>query len=122
MNEPFINEYKTQKTKNIARVCNALQRNQPAGAGRGVKMCANVAALPPDTADLLVQRYIERPLTLDGYKFDLRVYVAVTCLDPLRVYVYEDGLVRSDPRSPPPLPLPLPPPLEHPSLNKPPHI
>jgi len=31
---------------------------------------------------------------LDGYKFDLRIYVALTCINPLRIYVYEEGLVR----------------------------
>ena len=27
-------------------------------------------------------------------QYDLRVYVVVTCLNPLRVYLYEEGLVR----------------------------
>jgi len=33
-------------------------------------------------------------LTLEGHKVTLRVYVAVTSLDPLRLYVYHNGLVR----------------------------
>ncbi len=41
--------------------------------------------------DVLLQHYIDKPLLVNGHKFDLRVYVAVTCLDPLRVYVYEEG-------------------------------
>lgn len=57
-------------------------------------MVTDVRNIPPDTINLLVQHYIERPLTINGYKFDLRIYVALTCLDPLRLYVYEDGLVR----------------------------
>jgi hypothetical protein len=29
-----------------------------------------------------------------GYKFDMRIYVAATCFDPLRCFVYTDGLAR----------------------------
>ena len=34
------------------------------------------------------------PHTLNGLKYDLRIYVLVTCFDPLRIYVYDEGLVR----------------------------
>ena len=44
--------------------------------------------------DVLVQRYLRRPHLINGFKYDLRVYVLVTSFDPLRVYLYEDGLVR----------------------------
>ena len=33
-------------------------------------------------------------MLLDGYKFDLRIYVALTSIVPLRIYIYEEGLVR----------------------------
>lgn len=35
-----------------------------------------------------------QPFIMDGFKFDLRIYVLVTSCDPLRVYVYKDGLGR----------------------------
>ncbi len=35
-----------------------------------------------------------QPLLLDGFKLDLRVYVLITSCNPLRIFVYKDGLVR----------------------------
>jgi hypothetical protein len=47
-----------------------------------------------DHDSFVVSRYIENPLLLNGHKFDLRIYVAITSYEPLRVYVYREGLVR----------------------------
>ena len=31
---------------------------------------------------------------MNGYKFDMRIYVAITCINPLRIYIFEEGLAR----------------------------
>lgn len=41
-----------------------------------------------------MSRYIDDPFLIDGYKFDLRIYVAVISLHPLKIFVYDEGLVR----------------------------
>lgn len=44
--------------------------------------------------NFLASRYVANPHLINDLKYDLRVYVLVTCFDPLRVYMYKDGLVR----------------------------
>ena len=64
----------------------------PPLTGRGISIISHAHQLPRD--DMVVSRYIARPLLIDRYKFDIRIYVAVTSFYPLRVYVFEEGLVR----------------------------
>ncbi|KAL3116117.1 hypothetical protein niasHT_007417 [Heterodera trifolii] len=66
----------------------------PASArGTGISIVSRFDLVPPKAA-LVAQHYIERPFIINGAKFDLRIYVYVTSYDPLRVYVYDEGLVR----------------------------
>ena len=49
--------------------------------------------LPADEP-IVVQRYLPNPMLIDGLKFDLRIYVLLVGIDPLRIYIYEDGMAR----------------------------
>ncbi|XP_072274123.1 tubulin monoglutamylase TTLL4 isoform X2 [Pyxicephalus adspersus] len=66
----------------------------PASArGMGIQVIHKWSQLPKKRP-LLVQRYLHKPYLISGSKFDLRIYVYVTSYDPLRVYMFTDGLVR----------------------------
>jgi len=38
--------------------------------------------------------YVSKPHLIRGYKYDLRLYVLVTSFDPVKIYMFRDGLVR----------------------------
>jgi hypothetical protein len=40
------------------------------------------------------QQYVSSPLTLDGFKFDLRIYVVLTSLAPLEAWLCREGIAR----------------------------
>lgn len=65
--------------------------------GRGIRLirdAAHLVATLPKGESAIVQEYLDKPLLIEGYKFDLRIYVFVLSYNPLRVFVYDDGLVR----------------------------
>ncbi|XP_068618971.1 tubulin polyglutamylase TTLL5 isoform X2 [Battus philenor] len=61
--------------------------------GRGIYIVNNPEQIPKGE-NVVVAKYIDKPLLIGGHKCDLRLYVCVTSVDPLLVYLYEEGLVR----------------------------
>ncbi len=61
--------------------------------GKGIFLFKNMDDIDPQEPQV-VQRYIPRPHTLGGYKYDLRIYLLVASVEPLRLFVYKKGMAR----------------------------
>lgn len=61
--------------------------------GKGIFLTRRLEDINP-TQHCVVQRYLSRPYLIDGLKFDLRIYVLVAGVDPLRIFIFRDGLAR----------------------------
>lgn len=56
--------------------------------GRGIHLVADVAAAKVNEA-MVAQRYVANPMLVEGYKFDLRLYVLVTRVQPMEAWIYK---------------------------------
>nr|XP_039251875.1 tubulin polyglutamylase ttll6-like [Styela clava] len=61
--------------------------------GKGIFITRNPKDIKPGE-HMICQQYLTKCFTIDNYKFDLRIYVLVTSCDPLRIFVYKEGLAR----------------------------
>eukprot|EP01052_Picozoa_sp_SAG31_P011568 SAG31_NODE_657_length_13108_cov_3.079330_14_plen_709_part_00 len=72
----------------------AMWMQKPSGSknGLGIKVFKGVRQ-PPKKRGLLIQRYVQPPFLVDGLKCNFRLYVIVTDLDPLRLYIFDDAMI-----------------------------
>ncbi|TDG97738.1 hypothetical protein EPR50_G00211180 [Perca flavescens] len=61
--------------------------------GKGIIITKSSKEIQPGE-HMICQVYISRPFIIDGYKFDLRIYVLVTSCDPFSIFMFKEGLAR----------------------------
>ena len=61
--------------------------------GQGIKLINKKDKLKKKKG-YLMSEYIKNPHLINGLKYDLRIYILVTSYDPLKIYMYKDGLCR----------------------------
>ncbi len=61
--------------------------------GKDIMLTRSLDEIDPHEPNI-VQRYMHKPHLLGGYKYDLRLYVLLTSVNPMRIYLFREGLVR----------------------------
>ena len=63
--------------------------------GRGIYLVRRFEDIECKPGDQLVaQRYMAKPYLIDNLKFDLRIYVLVFGVEPMRIFMFKEGLAR----------------------------
>ncbi|OMJ86723.1 hypothetical protein SteCoe_11735 [Stentor coeruleus] len=82
----FTLKYYEMDCQWIVKPCNSSQ-------GKGIFILESLNTLDLD-GGCIVSKYIENPLLLNNLKCDLRLYILVTSFEPLKIFIYEEGLAR----------------------------
>ncbi|KAJ8315411.1 hypothetical protein KUTeg_007561 [Tegillarca granosa] len=90
----YVAEYSRLKQQHHdSKTLNWICKPADLSRGRGIFVFRDISELQYDCT-AVVQRYISNPFLIGGYKFDIRIYVAVPSFHPLSIYVYQEGIVR----------------------------
>eukprot|EP00039_Didymoeca_costata_P001589 m.53539 g.53539 ORF g.53539 m.53539 type:complete len:1039 (-) comp10871_c0_seq3:472-3588(-) len=92
----FLKYYESEKSNDPESQSTWIYKPAAGRQGRGIFLFQDINDLAYESipGSAVVQRYIHNPLLINGYKFDLRLYVVVTSYHPLKVYMFREGLAR----------------------------
>ena len=88
-------EYNYKKYKKAIWIVKPVNMSR----GRGVHILKGDAEFKhllkkSSNINVIISRYIDRPHLINKKKYDLRIYVLIVSFCPLRIYLYNNGLVR----------------------------
>jgi tubulin polyglutamylase TTLL6/13 len=72
---------------------NFIMKPEAMSQGKGIFITKKFDTIDPNE-HLVVQKYVKQPLLIDDYKWDFRVYVLVTNVQPLRIFWFRGGIAR----------------------------
>jgi tubulin polyglutamylase TTLL4 len=79
----FLNDRETNNYKDMF-----ILKPTNSSCGRGIKVIGKKDPVSKRSG-YLVSKYLAKPHLLRGFKYDLRIYVVVTCYEPLKAYIFK---------------------------------
>jgi tubulin polyglutamylase TTLL4 len=70
-----------------------IMKPSDSSCGKGIKIIGPKTQVNKKS-NYVVSQYISNPHTINGFKYDLRIYVVVTSFEPLKIFLFKEGLVR----------------------------
>ena len=70
-----------------------IMKPSASSCGRGIKVIGKKQDVKK-RGGTIVSKYVSKPHLIRGHKYDLRLYVCVTSFEPLKIYLFSEGLVR----------------------------
>lgn len=70
-----------------------IMKPNAASCGKGIRVIGKRQNVNKRSG-YIVSKYVSKPHLIKGFKYDLRLYVLVTSFDPVKIYLFKDGLVR----------------------------
>lgn len=101
----FYNHFHAQQRQNPTSNQQWIIKPHNSCQGKGIYivsqlLCVNFLIQVSDISEVpldeqcIISKYVQNPFLINGLKFDLRLYVLIASMDPWRIYIYNEGLVR----------------------------
>ena len=91
---PDVNRFEEYKKAHPGATFIAKPDNGTGGIS--LALFSKIKDLPKylQSSSMTVQRYIDKPLLVDGLKFNLNVYIVIVGFDPIHAFIFDEGLAR----------------------------
>ncbi|CAF1235724.1 unnamed protein product [Rotaria sordida] len=80
--------------KNFKSTSARINKFPDGSEGEGIFLIQDSTRCTMVNRPYIIQEYVDRPLLINGLKFDMRIYVLILKLDPLEVLLYDEVIKR----------------------------